>query len=78
MDDSSVRRAIKHLSELGDTDIFPTLFEFSFYSDCADVVAQKISRVPGGSYTPVGAVEILSPKTQTSFRIAHQLYATDS
>ena len=78
MDDLTFRRAIRHLAELGDTDILPPLFEFAFYANATDAVVKKLSGFQFGAYKPVGAFEVLSPKTQTSFRIAHQLYATDT
>ncbi|QBM74520.1 RNA-directed DNA polymerase [Sphingomonas sp. AAP5] len=78
MDDPTFRRAICHLAELGDTDILPPLFEFAFYANAADAVVKKLCGLQFGTYKPVGAFEVLSPKTQTSFRIAHQLYATDT
>lgn len=78
MDEMSLRRAILHLADLGDTDILPPLFEFQFYLDSVEPIIAKLSNFPFGTYRPVGAFEVLSPKTQTSFRIAHQLYPTDS
>ena len=77
MDEASFNRAIQHLAELGDTDILPPLFEFQFYADASEPVVKKLTAYQFGTYKPVGAFEVLSPKTQTSFRIAHQLYSTD-
>lgn len=78
MDDIIFQRAIRHLADLGDTDILPPLFEFVFYQDAIEKVVRKLREFQAGAYKPVGAFEVLSPKTQTSFRIAHQLYATDT
>lgn len=75
---SSTKRAILHLAELADTDILPPLFEFRFFSDCADAIAQKLEVVNFGSYRPKSCFEVLSPKTKLSFRIAHQLYPLDT
>lgn len=78
MDEVTLRRAILHLADLGDTDILPPLFEFQFYLGAVEPIVARLLNYQFGTYCPVGAFEVLSPKTQTSFRIAHQLYATDS
>jgi hypothetical protein len=78
MDEAHFKRAIFHLADLGDTDILPPLFEFQFFKEAAEPVVKKLKTFSAGSYNPVGAFEVLSPKTQTSFRIAHQLHATDT
>ena len=72
------KRAIFHLADLGDSDILPPLFEFQFFKEAAEPVVKKLVGFPAGSYNPVGVFEVLSPKTQTSFRIAHQLHSTDA
>lgn len=78
MDHSHYKRAILHLADLGDTDILPPLFEFQFFKEAADAVVKRLTAFAPGAYAPIGAFEVLSPKTQTSFRIAHQLHATDT
>lgn len=78
MDQSHYKRAILHLADLGDTDILPPLFEFQFFKEEADAVIKRLTAFSTGTYAPIGAFEVLSPKTQTSFRIAHQLHATDT
>lgn len=78
MDEAHFKRAIFHLADLGDTDILPPLFEFQFFKEAAEPVVRKLIAFSARSYNPVGAFEVLSPKTQTSFRIAHQLHATDT
>lgn len=78
MDQSHYKRAILHLADLGDTDILPPLFEFQFFKEAADAVIKRLNAFAAGAYSPIGAFEVLSPKTQTSFRIAHQLHATDT
>lgn len=78
MDEAHFKRAIFHLADLGDSDILPPLFEFQFFKEASVAVIKKLISFSTGSYTPVGVFEVLSPKTQTSFRIAHQLYSTDS
>lgn len=74
----STKRAILHLVELADTDILPPLFEFRFFADCSDSIAQKLESVNFGAYRPKSCFEVLSPKTRLSFRIAHQLYPLDT
>jgi hypothetical protein len=78
MDEAHFKRAILHLADLGDTDILPPLFEFQFFKEAADNVVKKLLSFAPSAYNPVGVFEVLSPKTQTSFRIAHQLHATDA
>jgi Reverse transcriptase (RNA-dependent DNA polymerase) len=78
MDEIHIKRAILHLAELGDTDILPPLFEFQFFKEFEEKIVAKLIASAQGNYSPVGVFEVLSPKTQTSFRIAHQLYATDA
>lgn len=78
MDEAHFKRAILHLADLGDSDILPPLFEFQFFKESAEPVVKKLVAFSAGSYNPVGVFEVLSPKTQTSFRIAHQLHSTDA
>lgn len=78
MEEAHFKRAILHLADLGDTDILPPLFEFQFFKEAAEPIVKKLSSFSAASYNPVGAFEVLSPKTQTSFRIAHQLHSTDA
>jgi Reverse transcriptase (RNA-dependent DNA polymerase) len=78
VEEAHFKRAILHLADLGDTDILPPLFEFQFFKEAADPVVKKLLSFAPGAYLPVGVFEVLSPKTQTSFRIAHQLHATDA
>jgi hypothetical protein len=74
----STKRAISHLWQLSDTDILPPLFEFRFFADCSDVIADKLENINFGDYRPKSCFEVLSPKTKLSFRIAHQLYPLDT
>lgn len=75
---ASTKRAIMHLGQLSDTDILPPLFEFRFFSDAADAIAEKLEKFNFGTYAPKSCFEVLSPKTRLSFRIAHQLYPVDT
>lgn len=74
----ALQRAVLHLSRLGDTDIFPPLFEFVFYADSNDKVVDVLSKLDVASYLPKSCFEVLTPKRKLSFRIAHQLYPTDT
>lgn len=76
--EKDVRRALLHLTALGDTDIFPTPFEYHFYRENADKIVDDSKKVDFGRYRPRGAIELLSPKGAYSFRIAHQLYPADT
>ena len=74
----ALKRAILHLVTLGDTDIFPTPFEFTFYAECKDEIVAALTEIEAGSHNPTSAFECLSPKGNLSFRIAHQLYPVDT
>lgn len=78
LDKASTKRAIVHLSALGDTDIFPPPFEFSFYSDSESQISDAVAALDTSQYKPKSCFEILSPKSRLSFRIAHQLYPADT
>ena len=77
LEKASVERAILHLSTLGDTDIFPTPFEYRFYVDESQKVVSRLTSMDLSSHTPNSAFECLSPKGGLSFRIAHQLFPID-
>ena len=71
-------RSILHLTQLADTDILPPLFEFRFFEDSSTEIAAKLTGLNFSNYRPRSCFEVLSPKTRLSFRIAHQLYPTDT
>lgn len=77
LSEDGIRRAVIHLITLGDTDIFPTPFEFRFYADRVEEVVAIISNLEASKHIPTSAFECLCPKGELSFRIAHQLYPTD-
>ncbi|RYZ82708.1 MAG: RNA-directed DNA polymerase, partial [Proteobacteria bacterium] len=74
----NAKRAILHLSSLGDTDIFPPPFEFRFYKEAEEDIAKSVSQMTASNYKPISCFECLSPKGELSFRIAHQLYPADT
>lgn len=78
LEEKSVKRAIKHLVAMGDTDIFPVPFEFSFYQACEAEIVNALTKLQAGNHTPTSAFECLSPKGNLSFRIAHQLFPIDT
>ena len=75
--EASVLRAIGHVYKVGDTDLFPTLPEFQFFVRNPAETAVAIEALGIGNYNPVGAVEVLTPKSTLGFRIGHQLTAAD-
>ncbi|MFD1984021.1 RNA-directed DNA polymerase [Mesorhizobium newzealandense] len=76
--EASVRRSINHLGSFGDTDLFPRLPEMRCFLERPGTIAKDCEKLNIGQYTPVGAVETLTPKSWLGFRIAHQLTASDN
>jgi Reverse transcriptase (RNA-dependent DNA polymerase) len=76
--EASVRRAINHLGAFGDTDLFPRLPEMRCFLERPGAIAKDCESLNIGQYTPVGAIETLTPKSWLGFRIAHQLTAADN
>jgi hypothetical protein len=74
---ASVARAINHVHGVGDTDLFPALPEFQFFVRNPAETCEAVENLGVGNYHPVGAVEVLTPKSTLGFRIGHQLPATD-
>ncbi|MBD8638953.1 RNA-directed DNA polymerase [Sphingomonas sp. CFBP 13733] len=74
----SAARAILHLAAMGDTDIFPPPFEFTFYAEESEKISTRIGLIDAASYKPKSCFEALTPKSALSFRIAHQLYPADT
>lgn len=74
----SLDRAILHLTNMGDTDIFPVPFEFKFYEMEAGTLADLLNGLDAKTHKPTSAFECLSPKGTLSFRICHQLFPIDT
>lgn len=70
--------AIDHITEYGDTDIFPFPFELRFLAQRKDVVAKELSKLELNQYHPLSLVEALVPKSKFGFRVAHQPFAIDT
>jgi len=75
---AATNRAIDHLHEFGDTDLFPSLPEMQCYVDEKVEVSKELSNLSPGNYHPISCIETLTPKGQLGFRIAHQLSASDN
>lgn len=78
LSENSIRRAVEHLTAIGDTDLFPPLPELKFFGAQVEEVVSVAGRLNPGQYHPVSSVEVLTPKSALGFRIGHQLTATDS
>ncbi len=74
----AILSAIRHIIRHGDTDIFPPLPEIAFLKDCADEIAETLSKLNSGNYVPKTAISSLAPKGRLGFRSAHQLSLTDN
>ena len=78
LDKNIYRCAIQHISDFGDTDVFPYPFELRFVEACADDVSEKLSNTDLVQYNPMSLIESLIPKTKFGFRLAHQPYPVDT
>lgn len=70
--------ALQHLVHYGDTDVFPHLFELSFFADKKDDLTVILEGIDLDTYQPAGALEAIAPKSRLSFRVVHQLSALDT
>jgi hypothetical protein len=78
LDAAAIKRALVHLTTLGDTDIFPGPFEFIFYQERSEEIVSRIGELDAAQYSPRSCIEFLCPKRELSYRIAQQLYPTDT
>lgn len=78
IDRDYVHYALSHITENGDTDIFPFPLELKFYQENLEDVASVIAGRDLGDYAPLSLVESLIPKTKFGFRVAHQPYPSDT
>lgn len=78
LEEKDIRRAIRHLAKLGDSDIVPSLPEYIFFEENVDQITKLCSTLTVGSFKAKSAIELLSPKSEFGFRIAHQLTAFDN
>lgn len=70
--------ALEHITEYGDTDIFPYPFELEFLNASKDKVVETLSKTDLTQYHPMSLVEALVPKSKFGFRAAHQPYPIDT
>lgn len=70
--------AIDHITNYGDTDIFPFPFEIKFLADCKDKVVDSLAGIDLTQYHPMSLVETLVPKSKFGFRTAHQPFPLDT
>ena len=70
--------SIHHLLKHGDTDIFPYPLEFKFFADYHAEIAKFMAALDISNYRSMSALESLVPKSRYNFRVAHQLYPTDT
>lgn len=70
--------ALKHILRHGDTDIFPVPFEFEVIQQNWDKLREELAKVDIGTSFSRPHKTFAIPKTQVSFRIAHQLDPYDS
>ncbi|MCF2514573.1 RNA-directed DNA polymerase [Sphingomonas sp. G124] len=78
LEKTAVDRALLHLTSLGDTDIFPSPFEFVFYSEKSEEISKRVCELDPSKYAPKSCIEILCPKRELAYRIAQQLYPADT
>jgi hypothetical protein len=69
--------SLRHITECGDTDIFPFPFELEFLREKANEIADELSQLDATQYHPMSLIEALIPKSKFGFRIAHQIYPAD-
>lgn len=78
LDKSSIKWAIKHLNNVGDTDLFPVPIEFSIVSELGSKAVKKISDIDLSNYDPGKNRRFIIPKNKIDYRVATQLDPLDS
>lgn len=78
LSENSIRRALRHLIEYGDTDLFPKLIEFDCLEQIEDEAVLKIQEVDIGNYKYGATRRFIVPKDEIAFRTATQLDPLDS
>jgi hypothetical protein len=74
----SLRNAVRHICQFGDTDVFPRLPEIAFLRDRETEVIEELKKLDLDSYAAGSAFEALIPKSRYGFRIVHQLSLSDN
>lgn len=70
--------SLEHITQYGDTDIFPYPLEFHFLRDKKDEIVDALADQNTATYRPQSPLDSLVPKSRHGFRIAHQLYPSDA
>lgn len=78
IDEMSLKWAIEHLCEFGDTDLFPAPVEFAIISQNKESVFNKIKDIDIANYNFSAFRRFMIPKDELSYRIATQLNPIDS
>jgi hypothetical protein len=78
LNEDSIKWAIQHLSEFGDTDLFPYPVELKIISDNKEDVLNKVKDINIGDYNFSASRRFMIPKDELSYRIATQMNPIDS
>lgn len=78
LNEDSLKWAIHHICEYGDTDLFPYPVELRIISENKDAVYNKIKDIDIDNYKFSASRRFLIPKDELSYRIATQLNPIDS
>lgn len=70
--------ALVHITQYGDTDIFPYPFELKFLEQRSDKVLDELAKLDVQQYHPMSLLEALVPKSKYGFRVAHQPFPIDT
>lgn len=76
--ETSIEWAINHLTEYGDTDLFPKPVEFDIIAKEREYVKNKLKDIDISSYNFQSSRRFVIPKDELSYRIATQLNPIDS
>ncbi|MBY3171705.1 RNA-directed DNA polymerase [Rhizobium laguerreae] len=78
LDRQALLWSLEHITAHGDTDIFPYPFEFEFLRERKEEIADALSAENTATFRPLSSLDSLVPKSRHGFRVAHQLYPTDT
>lgn len=76
--EDSIKWAINHLTEFGDTDLFPIPVEYKIISQDKEYVFNTLKDIDIGNYKFNSSRRFMIPKDELSYRIATQLNPIDS
>ncbi|GLU28890.1 RNA-directed DNA polymerase [Brucella sp. NBRC 12950] len=78
IDKHTIGFALDHITQNGDTDIFPFPFELKFYKNKRESIIDALANIDVSNHSPLSLIESLIPKTRYGFRVAHQPYPSDT